>query len=108
MSTVFLVFAPKLFGDGWPSSRFCSRGHYVKDDVVDRWNNSYQQNRWVELGETGKCRKAKINLRIVMGVAGGVSILIAYVPYPLFRITFTNYAQRIDLNISDSPNSRYR
>lgn len=66
MSIVVLVFSAGIFGNGWPDSNICRR-----------WGPPTVPGRpYQPLPETGECRKAKDDLRIMMGVSGGVGLLI--------------------------------
>jgi hypothetical protein len=66
MSIVVLVFSASIFGNGWPDSNICRR-----------WGPPTLPNHpYQPLPETSECLKAKNDLRIMMGVSGGVGILI--------------------------------
>ncbi|RDW79393.1 hypothetical protein BP6252_04031 [Coleophoma cylindrospora] len=62
MSIVTMVYAGRLFGNGWPDSSFCRR-----------WNRD--EARWTPLPDTPECVESRDVIRIMVGVAGGVSII---------------------------------
>jgi hypothetical protein len=65
MSIVILVFSAGIFGNGWPNSNMCRR-----------WQQPIRPGPYKPLPETRECTKAKNDIRIMMGVSGGVGIVI--------------------------------
>jgi hypothetical protein len=69
MSIVIFVFSAMIFSNrGWPQSNFCRR--YTPWDP----NDPYRRQR--PLPELSSCTEARTTVRICMGIAGGLSIVI--------------------------------
>jgi len=66
MSIVILVFSTEIFVDGWPGINMCLR-----------WDPPTAPGQpYKPLPERVECLKAKINLRIMLGVSGAFGLII--------------------------------
>jgi hypothetical protein len=65
MSIVIVLFSAAVFVDGWPDSNMCQR-----------WSRPTQPGPYEPLPSTSECIKAINDLRIMLGVSGGVGVII--------------------------------
>lgn len=62
------LFTGEVLGDGWPNSGFCPSGEW--DYTPDKGQN------WTPHPVNPDCVKRRADVRIMLGVGSGVSILI--------------------------------